>query len=70
MKKFTIYFILVYLFIGLCYGMIGEIHLAKKYGNPLLSVFYDPYAYLRSVLFSAQWPIDMYFTWKHKVNNA
>ena len=68
--KLTFYWLLVYLAFGFFYNMIGEYKLALKYARlenrktTLLitasQVMVDPYAYLRSIIFSFEWPFDLY----------
>ncbi|MBI5732567.1 hypothetical protein HY967_01230 [Candidatus Jorgensenbacteria bacterium] len=61
-KRYIVTAVVIYLFLGVAYGMTGEMRLAKKYsGNPYYA-WKDPYAYLRAAIFSPFWPNDLFWT--------
>ena len=55
----------VYFLIGICYGMMGEFRLGKKYGVSPWQTISSPHTYTRAVLFSPDWPLDLYWTIHH-----
>ncbi len=64
-RKYIVIAVMVYLFFEVVYSMAGEMCLARKYRvNPYLALK-NPYAYLRTAIFSPFWPNDLFWTIYH-----
>jgi hypothetical protein len=75
-----IHWCIIYLMIGIVWGLVGEYRLATKYsrleGNEVSTehvlnrMLFDPYVYIRSILASYSWPVDMYWAIYHRSHQS
>jgi|GEM_PF-6702657 len=61
-KKIILVSLSLYLVLGLFFGVMGEMRLARKYAVPYSTAFANPWLYIRATVMAPFWPLTLALT--------